>query len=414
MKHPRNNQKGFAAFFVTVLVMVVVFGIAASISTLTYLEQKIVQNTVRSAQAYYLAEAGIEDILLRLAKGMNWSTPYNLETEKGSASLEISQIIGGSRTIISQGNTADRIRKISAIYEISSEKLSFYYGAQIGDGGMIMDDGGAVIGNVFSNGPITAASNTEITDTAKAANIGNYIDGAQIGQDAYVDICNNSNIQGTLVCSQHTNCTASSIETLLEEIPPLDLPIPQDQINEWKNIAESGGIYSGDYILEGKGEDYLGPIKIEGNMVIQDQAQLFLTGTVWVTGNITIQNKSRVQLDGNSYGSNSGVIMSDSGIILKDSAKAIGSGAVGSYLLVLSSAVGDQAIMIQDDFQADIIYAQNGWIVIQNTTNLRTALGYGIHLKNNAELVYEVGLEDVFFSSGPQGGWDVTSWSEIE
>jgi hypothetical protein len=45
---------------------------------------------------------------------------------------------------------------------------------------------------------------------------------------------------------------------------------------------------------------------------------------------------------------------------------------------------------------------------------IREATGYKLYLDNNAEIEYEVGLEDTTFSSGPSGGWDVVSWEEIE
>ena len=39
---------------------------------------------------------------------------------------------------------------------------------------------------------------------------------------------------------------------------------------------------------------------------------------------------------------------------------------------------------------------------------------YGIHVANNSGLIYEIGVESAFFTSGPGGGWIVTSWREIE
>ena len=114
------NQKGFAAFFITILVLAVIFGIAISLTVLILGQQRISGNIVKSSQSYFAAEAGIEDAILRLKNKMKWSSPYNLNVGGASATIEISSIIGGSRTITSKGNFLNRIRKIQIVYKIST------------------------------------------------------------------------------------------------------------------------------------------------------------------------------------------------------------------------------------------------------------------------------------------------------
>lgn len=408
-----NHQKGFIALLVAVLILVAMVTISVSMANLIIGQHKISANIIKSSQAYFIAEGGVEDALLRLKKNIQWTNPLPLTIADGFASTTISDIIGGARVIMAEGNVMERIRKVSVVYQISTQGVSFYYGAQVGDGGVIMDDGSTINGNVFSNGPIVAAPNTEITGTVKVAKTGNYIDGATIGRDAFVDICRNSSTSDTLTCSTSTNCTASVIETLTEEIATSTLAISQTQITQWKDEAISGGTTTDYTLVEGQ-QDYLGPKKIEGDMTLQDQAQLFMTGTIWVTGKITIQNSAQLKLDEVSYGSLSGVIISDGEVILQDAGKAIGTGQSGSYLLLISTASDDSAIIIQNNFEADILFTQNGWITIQDTVAVRELSGYGIHLKNNAEVIYEIGLEDASFSTGPGGSWEVASWREIE
>lgn len=418
MLNPNRNQGGFATFLIAILILMVILGISVSITVLILGRQRILRNVVESTQAYYISEAGIEDALLRLSKNMDWSSSYTLSVDGGFATTEISNIIGGTRTITSQGDMNNRIRKTQVVYGVSSEKISFYYGAQVGDGGILMDDGSTINGNVFSNGSIVAGPNTQITGTVWVAKEGNKIQGADIREDAYAHTCKDSIIGGSLTYvsgGSVINCVAGeAIKERPNNIEAKDLPITEGQIQNWKNDALSGGIISGDYILSETSVASLGPQKIEGNLITQDQAQLFITGALWVTGDITMQNKSRVSLDRDTYGSLSGLIISDGILTLRDEAKALGSGEEGSYLLLLSTAAIDPAMIIQDTFEADIIYTQNGWISIQDSVDVREMTGYGIHLKNNAEIFYEVGLEDSSFSSGPGGSWEVASWKEIE
>ncbi len=93
------QNRGFAALYVAILVMAIMTGIALLLTFLTANQAKILGNYVKSYQSYSLAEGGIEDALLRLSKNMTWSSPYNLTLVSGSSTVEISDIIGGSRVI---------------------------------------------------------------------------------------------------------------------------------------------------------------------------------------------------------------------------------------------------------------------------------------------------------------------------
>ena len=71
------KQKGIAVVFITILVSAVMFTIAISINILTFVNQKISFNTVRSNQIYYASEGGIEDALLYLKNNPLGNLSYN-------------------------------------------------------------------------------------------------------------------------------------------------------------------------------------------------------------------------------------------------------------------------------------------------------------------------------------------------
>ncbi len=423
------NQKlkeGFIAFYLIILILAVVFIIAVSISILTYGEEKISRNIISSSQAYYTAEAGIEDALLRLAKPMNWSSPYNLGVGNGTTTVEISNIVGGVRTITSRGDVLNRIRKVQVVYTISTQEISFYYGAQVGEGGMLMGNNSRVKGNIYSNGNVLAAKGGDkgfIDETIVVALNGNRIEGLQIGKDAKVHTCKDSTIGGTLTYvsgGSVQNCTAGeSIKTRPDEIPTKDLPISQTQINQWKNEAEAGGMIMGDYTISGKITQNLGPVKITGNLLVDNNATLNMTGTIWVVGNLRIDNGSTLKLDLNSYGPNSGTIIADGKIKVRPNTYLKGSGQEGSYILLLSTNpetldTSYPALDIDNNTDATIFYTSQGLIVLRNNIKAREVAGYKVFLDNNAEIEYESGLEETNFSSGPGGSWEVVSWQEVE
>ncbi|KPJ71819.1 hypothetical protein AMJ50_00715 [Parcubacteria bacterium DG_74_3] len=427
----KKKEKGFIAFYLVILVLMTMLSIGISIFIVTRGEQKILQSITKSNQAYFTAEAGIEDALLRLVNIMNWSSSYVLKVGGATSTIEISDILGGSRSITSMGNAENRIRKIRVIHKVSTQDVSFHYGAQIGDGGMEMGNNAQIQGNVFSNGSVISIQKGKIQDTIKVATIGGKIEGLEVGKDAYTHICKNCTIGGVLYYSGGSleNCTVTGS---LKEHPvqeSKDLPIPQSQIDNWKTEASCsdnpGCIINGDYVLDGKVTGYLGPKKITGNMTLDNKATLIMTGSIWVEGNIFVKNGAGIQLDLNSYGGLSGVLIADGKIDIKPGASLGGSGEEGSYLLLLSTNASldplSPAINIDNTTLGGIFYTPNiydgrngGVIVIRNNVSTRQVTGYKVYLEENAVVSYEYGLQDAEFSSGPGGSWEVASWKEIE
>jgi len=414
------RKRGIAGIYITMLVLAVVFAMGMAISLITHNEQKMYRNEIKSAQAYYTAEAGVEDALYRLKNHMNWSTPYVLPINNDSTTVEISEIIGGVRTITSTGNASDRTRKVQAVNIVSVDEISFYYGAQVGDGGMEMKNGSRVKGNVFSNGSVIGLG--VIDDSVVVATNGNRIEDLNIGGDAKTHTCIDCTIGGDLTYVSGgalQNCTASGfVKEQPNEIEPKDLPIPQALIDEWKQEAEAGGVIIGDYSIPGSDTQSLGPVKIEGNLTTNNNSTLIVQGTIWVTGNVLTNNGTIIELDPSFYGANSGIIIVDGKIDIQLNVVLRGTGQPGSYLMLLSTSSSldpaNPAINIDNNAEGAIFYASQGVIYLNNNVSAREITGYKVYLQNNATVEYESGLEDTYFSSGSGGSWEVSSWKEVE
>jgi Tfp pilus assembly protein PilX len=417
----KNNQKGFALFYVTILVLAIIIASGINISVLTYNQQKIFQNIVKSTQAYYAAEAGLEDALLRIENGMNLSSPYNFNVGTASVTNNISDESANLKIITAEADSFGRVRKIKVNYQISTQNVSFYYGAQVGEGGMEMGNNSLVKGNIYSNGSVFGGGTIE--GTIIVANNGNRIEGLNVGQDAKAHSCDSCEIGNDLTYvtgGTLSDCNVGgSILEQSEEIQSKDLPILESQINEWKQEALTGGIIEGDYIISGGTTEDLGPKKITGQLIIDNLAILNMTGTIWAVNGIRIDNGATVQMDTFSYGSLSGVLLTDGKVKIKPGTTLRGSGQLGSYLLVLSEdseteSKVDPAIDVDNNADTAIFYATQGLIVLRNNILTKEVTGYKIYLDNNAEILYESGLRDASFSSGPGASWKVTSWKEIE
>lgn len=408
-----NAQKGFATLYFVLLSLFLVVSIAGSSFLLVSWQQRTSRNAQHSVQAYWVGEAGAEDAFLRLKKGMAWVSPLALSAGGGAATITIAETAPGVHLVTAQGDDASRIRKIQAVFGLTGTTPSFFYGAHIGNGGLQMDDQSQVIGNVFSNGNIVVTSGrAEVTETATVAGVGGSMSGAT-SKHAFTDTCTGSDIAQELHANNKGNCTYGSYIPLGTPASPVPLPISEEEIQQWKNDALAGGVLQGEYQLDGTDAVTLGPKAIIGNLEIEGSAVLTLSGTLWVTGNVNVKNSARVKL-ASSYGTASGVIVSDGTITLENNSISEGSGNPDSYLMYLSTKFSNPALTMKNNAIADILYTSQGWLEVQNNAQLVEVTGYGIHLKNNAVIQYETGLQDARFTSGPGASFELSSWQEVE
>lgn len=406
-------QKGFVTLYFVLLSLFLVVSMAGSSFLLLSWQQRIERNAQDSVQAYWAGEAGVEDALLRLKNGMAWTNPISFTAGEGVATTTITETAPGANLVTAQGNDASRVRKIQALFELSGATPAFFYGAHIGGGGLQMDNLSKVIGNVFSNGNIVVTSGSaEITETATVAGAGGSISGAT-SRHAFADTCTGSDITQELHANNKGNCTYGSYISLGTPPASVPLPISDEEIQQWKDDAQAGGVISGEYELDGGDTVTLGPKKIVGNLEIEGSAVLSLSGTLWVTGSVSVKNSGRVKLV-SSYGATSGVLIADGVITLENNSISEGSGNPDSYLIYLSTQSSNPALIIKNNAIADILYTSQGWIEVQNNASIVEVTGYGIHLKNNAIIQYESGLQDARFTSGPGASWELSSWQEVE
>jgi len=168
IKFFKIDSRGFAALFATLIILSVVLITASGLSLLTLNEKKITQNYLISNQAYLAAESGVEDSLYRIIKGKNYQASNSLDVGESNTVINISET-GGQKIITSKGEKDNRFRNLKVVLSVNTDAVSFYYGVQVGEGGLSMNNGSAVTGSVYSNGPITGASSASISGDAFVA-----------------------------------------------------------------------------------------------------------------------------------------------------------------------------------------------------------------------------------------------------
>ncbi len=395
-------------------ILILSLGIALSVSTIVALGQRAMTDSKYLAQAYYAADSGMEDALLRLKNSSSMSAlSYSLTVNGATASVTIPSIVGASRTVTSQGSLKNLTKTLQVVYSFTTQEVAFHYGAQIGAGGLDMDINSEVQGNVFSNGNVTGSGT--IDNNLVVATNGNGVSGPTVlGSVTAYNCLSPTSVGGSLtyVTGGTHNCTVTgSTQSQSTEIAPQSLPVSQSQIDGWIAEATAGGTNTGNYSIGNNQTQSLGPKKITGNLTLGNTSTLTVTGTLYVQGNITFGNTSTINLS-SSYGTLGGVIIADGTIDTGNTSTFNGSGQSGSYVLVVSTSNSSSAIKISNNATGALFYASNGTIEIKNGVSVKELTGYRVKMNQNSVVQYNSGLQSVLFNSGPGGSWKVTSWKE--
>ncbi|OGH79088.1 MAG: hypothetical protein A2469_04620 [Candidatus Magasanikbacteria bacterium RIFOXYC2_FULL_40_16] len=428
MKKFLNNQ-GYAAIVSVLLATTIGFVIVNSIASILVIREKIVRNILGSAQSYYTAESGLEDMILRMVNpDLSYEWFNTLSLAGATATVGLGQV--DDLFIISSSADKDGfVRAVEVNLTPSVEGASFNYGIQTGQGGILMKNDSTIVGNLYSNGDVVGVNSAHATGDVWVVGATGKIDTFDVGGDAHAHTIKDSVIGGD---AYYQSISGGSVAgTSYPDSPdpePVDMPITDEQIDGWKATVASGEEMTGNFTYE-DGNTSLGLTKIVGNLTIGgDGNDVFtLAGTIWVTGNLILYNNGVLQLD-SAYGDNSGMIIVDGDIDIKNNFIICGSEGYDyddgcnepndSYVMLLSSVdqldPSDPAIRMQNNAQLrGILYAPHGLLFIENSATLKEATAYQIQAENNCQIIYESGLINLNFSSGPGGGWLIEDWIEV-
>ncbi len=171
----QNYCKGQALIVTILVLMPISLLIVSGFSTIVLKEYSVVRDLFISKRSYFLAESGIEDAIYRIKKNKNISSDETITLDGGSTNTVISTDISGNKDIISTADFSSNIRKVETKLITSVTGVDFFYGAQVGMGGLIMNQNSRIEGasgspgNVYSNGPILGSNGATITGDATVA-----------------------------------------------------------------------------------------------------------------------------------------------------------------------------------------------------------------------------------------------------
>lgn len=434
-------------FFALILVLFIFMGAGALLS-FSFERTLTEQRLSRIEDAREIAEAGIERAIFELNDQGSGYTGGTESIQDGTVVISIQTNADDSKTVTSVATVQDQT--ITARAQVSAapttDSASFFYALHVGAGGVDFKNNAKVVGNVVSEGSLMGAPGASVSQSASVSGSGNSIDSLTIGVDANVANLEDStvgqdartmNIDDGVVGRDAYAATisgsvigrdayANSISTTTVGgttysgsgiTPPADVPFPlsDELMDSWQTEAEAGGTISS-YDLPINTQANLGPIKINGNLVVNNGATLTVTGTIWATGTITLYNGAILELD-NGYGTTSGILIAsdpsnptvNGKIVLENNVTVNGSGQTNSNVLLLSrfQGTGSTAIDAANNSSSMTLYAPLGSVLIHNNFIVNSVSAYQLTLQNNAQVIYNNGLASTQFASGPGGAWQL-------
>jgi len=263
----------------------------------------------------------------------------------------------------------------------------------------------------FPGAGISLLNDVIVRGTAKVNTIAN----STIDGDAYYQIIFNSTVG------------SSSFPGSPDPVP-IAMPITNAAISVWKDQASDGGIISGDCPGTPGCSLIIGPKKIDGNLTVAVNDTLTVAGVLYVTGNLVFGNNTTIRCDV-LFVDKSCVIVTDGYLDAQNNSTYAGSGDPKSFIMILSTLKGclggtqvppcgpnNSAINLNNNAQGAIFYTTDSLAYLKNNADLTSVVGYKLHLENNAEIFYNVNVQDLEFqaSTSSTQKWTVGKWKEVE
>jgi hypothetical protein len=443
--------------------------IGMSLTVTGFGESMMGRRTANSLQAFYVANAGVEDALYKI-RSSNYGNPgpdtFTLEVGEGTATVTVEG--GEERRILSVGKYGNIVRKIRVVAVDTAVRPGFTRAIHAGLGGIAFEHG-VVVSGEYKTGepyPVTVYSNTHVkgkvngtpgscTTSNNITRIAGHVyaagsiegivpgdSGPCIEGDAFAGSLDRCRVLGTAYstslpiddfdCPHNNLCDpVSDPETCRE---PIVDPLPDIGVESIKHFLEAyADVYTGNCRIGGvndcsrtrpDGKKEIGNQIIQGDMLIalSGNREIFISGPVWVTGNLTINQNHDINLSP-EIGENSQIILASGNVLVNSNVKFV---SIGSTFLLLASEYENNkpnvcqdstpAIDIRSNVRSILFYAINGCAKVTGPGAGEyfhgAILGEGVYINNNTKLMYDPALQDAEFFLRRRGGWQITSFTQ--
>lgn len=387
---------------------------------------------LREAQsAEQIAEAGVDKAIFCLnstdnskcggLSGANYPGETGVSFGGGAFTTTVSAG-AATKTVTSTGTRQDGT-SLTIITDVTSipptNSMNFSYALQSGQGGAHLENNSQINGTIYSNGDVDCQSTqAKITGDAYSAKPGGSVSGCHVYYHAHADKILNSTVGGDAYYKNDPfdiSGTTVAGTKYAYQTTPATAPLPTIDLDFWHNSAEAGGVIYGDY--HPADNSSLGPVKIGGNLIMDNNVDITVTGPIWVKGNIVTGNNSSFTL-ASSFGDYSTTILADNPddhtlgkIDITNNTGIAGSGSSKSHILFATTcdktSDTDPALSVANNTSGAVFFAQNGTLRLKNGAGAKSMAAYRLFIDQLADVTY---IESDFsgnFSNSPGGTWRI-------
>ncbi len=244
--------------------------------------------------------------------------------------------------------------------------MPFLYALQAGTSGIVLGTNSLIIGDTYSNQNITSGNNSVAFGNVSAV----------------------GTITKLLVFGQkQTGVTALALPTFDQAF--------------WLAAAQAGTVVNGDLTPADNAE--IGPHYIQGNLNIDNNTDITVSGPVYVTGQITIGNSVTLHID-EALNRMSTMLISDHKITIGNSL-LVDKTSQGGGLLMVAQSTDDNAINNGNGSSIITVplYAPNGGVIFGNGTWSVATVAKRVQAGNNSRFIYDSSFANATYYTGGGG-----------
>lgn len=436
----RDNERGFAVI-ATTLILSIAFAFAVILLDVVLTGRQAGRSLSETLSAGQAAEAGVHKAIycLNATAGTNcggtYGTSYAGEANVAFGGGTFTTTLSGSgtlKTVTSTGYT-NAGRKAIIIADLTNvpneDTPGFSYALQSGAGGAHMENNSTINGTIYSSGDVDCQStNAVITGDAYSSKVGGKIEKCRTNFHSHADKILDGKVDGNAYYAVDPTDIAGTTVTGTKysgQATPADAPLPSIDLDFWRDSAEDGGIIYGDYHPADLSD--LGPVKIVGDLIMDNNVDITVKGPIWVVGDILTGNNSTFTLD-SSFGSYSTAILADDQSDLANSGKIditnntgiFGTGDPQSHLLFMTTNTSTvdtaPALSVANNASGAVFYAMSGTLRLQNGAGAKSLAGYRLFIDQNATITYVASDFTGSFSNSPGGTFRLKegTWREAK
>ncbi|MDP3989531.1 MAG: hypothetical protein Q8P93_04850 [bacterium] len=382
MNNRHNTHKGAIALLLVVLFsgvsLIAITGGLGSVSGMTARARAMFD----SKQTLFFADSVIDDAVYRVRSGKQLSDGEVITLGDLSAGISRSDAEGIS-TISVFATSTDYLARNMSVAVSSLAPPTFTDAVVVGVGGILMNSNSIIIGDAHANGSIEGFSHTEITGDASAV--------------------------GT-ISTPMPEVGGTKEEGVEEKILPIIDAL------YWKAEANSNEdpLLGGLTVNGGQSVSY-GPKKIEGDVVLNSNSELTVTGPLHITGSLTLNSGSLIIMD-ESLGSDGTVIIVDGPIVFNSNTPVQPTSAdPKGYPVLVSLVSSGTAITLNSNVAVEgLLYAPYAAVVVNSRASAVAVVTVQLTLNSNAEIDFDGAIAERSYQGGGTGALSISGWKEIQ